>query len=267
MIFYSPFEFNYLWLPVIGFIIGLLATLIGAGGGLFFIFILVLLFKISVPVAVTTSLAATLPICLVGSIRHFFYGNINVRVGLIFSVTGVAGALIGANVTGLLTAAQLKISFGLYTILLAVQIFYNTLKDKKTEKGLINPKAGHGLKNTAKGSGYGFLAGIVTGTFGTSGAAPVLAGLLSMRISVKKVVGTSLIVVLINTIFALAAHFFVGKTDLTLVYFLGGGAAVGAFAGPKLLAGYNFGKSEGRARLFYAIGLAVIGILMIFSKQ
>ncbi len=265
MIFYSSFENYYLWLPLIGFIIGLLATVIGAGGGLFFIFILVIFFNVEAPVAVTTSLAATIPICLIGSIVHYRYGNINLRIGLLFSAAGVLGALLGAAITGLLTSSQLKTSFGIYTLILALQLFFRNMKNKHSRPE-VDKQLHFNRQNVTKGSVFGFIAGVITGTFGTSGAAPVLAGLLSMKMPVKLVVGTSLMVVLFNTLFALAAHFIIGKIDLTLVFFLGGGAVAGAFAGPIILAGVKTGFSEGKVRLWYAAGLAVIGILMIFNK-
>ncbi len=266
MIFHSSFEISYLWLPVAGFLIGLLATVIGAGGGLLFIFLLIILFNVEAPVAVTTSLAATIPIGLIGSVSHYRYGNINFRIGFLFTVFGITGAFLGAGITGLLTSAQLKTSFGIYTILLAVQLFYKNFRNRKSVSN-IDLHQKFTRNNVAKGSFYGFLAGVITGTFGTSGAAPVLAGLLSLKLPVKLVIGTSLMIVLFNTLFALAAHFLVGQIDLTLVYFLGSGATIGAVTGPKLLSGRKRKVAEGQIRLWYAIGLAVIGILMILNKS
>lgn len=57
-----------------------------------------------------------------------------------------------------------------------------------------------------------------------------------MRIPFKMVIGTSLLAVLVNTIFAVGAHFIVGKIDLTLVIFLTAGSTLGAIIGPRLLA-------------------------------
>jgi len=67
MIFHSSFQYCYLWLPLVGFIIGFFASMAGGGGGFFFLPVLILLFKVPAQIAVATSLAATLPICIVGS--------------------------------------------------------------------------------------------------------------------------------------------------------------------------------------------------------
>lgn len=267
MVFHSSFEYSYLWLPVIGFVIGILASLIGSGGSFFFLLTLLLLFKVSAPVAVTTSLAATLPICIVGTAGHYRHGHINIRFGILFIATGIPGALLGANLTGLLPPEKLKTTFGIYIIILALHMLINYWRRKRRDKkSNYAPGKSIGTKKTIKGSVYGFLAGIITGTFGTSGAAPVLAGLLSMQIPVKQVAGTSLAVILVNTLFALTAHFLVGKIDLMLVYFLAAGAAVGAFSGPKILAGFKTGGAEHSLRLWYAIVLIILGFVMIFSK-
>ena len=61
MIFHSAFEYVYLWLPLIGFIVGFLGSLTGGGGGFIFIPLLTILFKVPPQIAIASSLAATLP--------------------------------------------------------------------------------------------------------------------------------------------------------------------------------------------------------------
>src|SRR5690554_3124813 len=79
---------------------------------------------------------------------------------------------------------------------------------------------------------YGLVAGGISGTFGTSGTAPVMAGLFSLRLGMKVVIGTSLLVILVNTVFATSAHFLLGRVDLTLVTFLTAGSAWAQLWGP-----------------------------------
>ncbi len=52
---------SYYLLPFLGFLIGLLVTLIGGGGGIFYVLILTLGYNISMPMAVSTSLATIIP--------------------------------------------------------------------------------------------------------------------------------------------------------------------------------------------------------------
>ncbi|HDJ33858.1 MAG TPA: sulfite exporter TauE/SafE family protein [Bacteroidetes bacterium] len=265
MIFHSPFEFSYLWLPLIGFIVGLFGTMIGGGGGFFFLPVLTLLFHVPPHTAVATSLAATLPICIVGTAGHYRNGNIYPKIGLIFALAGLLGALTGAGTNNFLTSGQLKTGFGIYSILIALHIGINHRKMMKSETNRAVVPDCFGLKKTFKATFFGFLAGFITGTFGTSGTAPVLAGLFSIRIPVKLVIGTSLMIIFVNTLFALGAHFLVGEIDLTLVYFLTAGALIGAFSGPRLLAGIHLNRMEGTIRKGYALIMIGLGILMIIS--
>lgn len=266
MIFHSSFEYSYLWLILIGFAIGLLATMLGTGGGFFFLFVLILLFEVPAQIAVATSLAATLPICIIGLFGHYRHGHIDFRIGLLFVIAGILGAILGATLTRIMTSGQLKTSFGIYLILLALHMFINNWRRNRSQAKGGDGSDGSGMKKIPKGSFYGLLAGVISGTFGTSGAAPVLAGLLAIRMPLKLVAGTSLMVVLVNTVSALGAHFLVGEIDLTLVYFLVTGAIIGAFYGPKLLAGLKTSRAEGSVRQWYAVAMIVFGIIMIFFE-
>ena len=265
MIFYSSFENIYLLLPIIGFLIGLFGTMLGGGGGFFFLPVLTLIIGVPAHTAVATSLAATLPIGIVGSWGHYRKGNIDIRTGSLFSIAGIVGALIGARLTNFISGPQLKLLFGIYSILIALNMLFNGARKLKEQNG-----DGSNSKLKAirfgKGSFFGLTAGMIAGTFGTSGTAPIIAGLFSMRLPVKLVVGTSLLVVLVNTVFAVGAHFLIGSIDLTLIAFLTAGSVIGAFLGPRLFSKAKIGKSEKKVQYLYAAVVAAIGILMIVNR-
>jgi uncharacterized membrane protein YfcA len=266
MIFHSQFEYYYLWLPIIGFAVGLWGSMLGGGGGFFFIPVLTLLFNIPAQIAVATSLAASIPICIIGSLGHYRNRNIDLRMGLIFSIAGIAGAFTGAKLTSIMTSDQLKISFGIYSIIIAIIMIAVRLREKRAEQNNKLLPEVTTLQKLTSGSFFGFISGIITGTFGTSGTAPVQAGLFAMRVPVKIVLGTSLLVSTVNTFFGLGGHFLVGEIDLTLVYFLTSGAVIGAVLGPRILAGIKIGRAEGPVRIWYAVGMIVFGIIMIMSN-
>jgi len=266
MIFHSAFDNIYLWLPLVGFLVGLIGTLIGGGGGgFFFIPILTILFGVPAQVAVATSLAATLPICIIGSIGHYRNDNIDIRLGLIMALAGILGALGGASFTSLITHKQLIICYGSYAVLIALLMIRSTVKKKREEANGIEKAEDAKIIKVAKGTFFGFVAGVITATFGTTGATPAQAGLLAMRKPVKVVIGTSLMVVMANTASALGAHFLVGEIDLTLVYFLTAGTIIGALVGPRLLKGARLERIDGPIRLWYALGMILFGIVMIIS--
>ncbi|RUT73380.1 sulfite exporter TauE/SafE family protein [Ancylomarina longa] len=265
MIFHSSVETFYFLLPLAGFIVGLFGTMLGGGGGFFFLPLLTLVFGVPAQTAVITSLVATLPIALVGTSGHYQKGNVNTRMGMVFSVAGIIGAILGATLSSSVSAEQLKVSFGIYSILIAANMLIGSIRNRNIDKDTINENKRIGLQERLKASVFGLSAGMITGSFGTSGTAPILAGLFSMKLSVKKVVGTSLLVVLINTLVAVGAHFFIGKIDLTLVAFLSSGSVLGAFLGPVLLAKTKIGKSESKIKYIYALVIVGIGVAMILG--
>ncbi|MEL7589278.1 MAG: sulfite exporter TauE/SafE family protein, partial [Prolixibacteraceae bacterium] len=112
MIFHSPIEPIYFILPILGLLIGLFGTVLGGGGGFFFLPILTLLLRVPAQTAVITSLVATLPVCLVGSVGHYRKSHIDFPMAARFAGAGIAGAFIGAGITSLISAGVLKVSFG-----------------------------------------------------------------------------------------------------------------------------------------------------------
>ncbi|MCG6190395.1 sulfite exporter TauE/SafE family protein [Maribellus maritimus] len=266
MIEFSEIQNIYFILPLLGFIIGLFGTMVGGGGGFFFLPILTLIIMVPAQTAVITSLVAALPICIVGSLGHYRKKHIDLRVAALFMITGITGAFIGAEITSRISDLALKTAFGVYSVLIALNMVFSARKNKG-EKERENTRISFKSLKTVKGSFFGLAAGLITGTFGTSGTAPVLAGLFSMRIPFRMVIGTSLLIVLVNTIFAVGAHFIVGKIDLTLVVFLTAGSAIGAVIGPRLLAKVQIDKSESKAKYVYAIIMAAIGVLMILGRN
>lgn len=265
MFFYSEFQQSYYWLPLVGFTIGLVASMIGSGGGFFFPLILILFFSIQPQVAVATSLAASLPLCISGTVGHYRKKNIRLWLGVVFAAAGILGAITGVAVTHLLTPGQLKTFFGIYSVILAILIVMNTLRVQPKQQPEKKKRHLFTTRTLTTGGGFGFIGGMISGTFGSSGAAPVIAGLVALNTPLRMVAGTSLIVVLVNTVSALAGHFVLGQIDLTLVYLLTAGSVLGAATGPHLMAKVNLQKADKPVRLAIALVVIVSGIVLIIN--
>ena len=91
---------------------GILAGLFGVGGGILFVPALTLVVGLSQLHAEATSLLAIIPVALLGSWRQTKAGTVRwhdaVVVGLVSSVTAVAGALIADNLSGRVAAADVR---------------------------------------------------------------------------------------------------------------------------------------------------------------
>lgn len=267
MIEFSEVQNSYFILPVLGFAVGVFGTMFGGGGGLLFIPLLTLWPGVPAKTAVLTSLVATLPIAIVGSIGHYRKNNIDLKVAAILISGGIIGVIAGARITAWITERELKVAFGIYSIVIGVGIAIRNFRKQQGGEKRGRTEEGSGFKGVVRGSFYGLVAGLITGTFGTSGTMPIMAGLFSLRNSLRVIIGTSLAVMLFNTAFAAAAHFYIGVVDLTLVSFLTAGSVLGALAGPGILTALKPERAEKSAAYLYGAVMVVIGILMILGSN
>jgi uncharacterized membrane protein YfcA len=255
----------YLWLPLIGLAIGLLVTIFGGGGGFFYLPILTLLFHVPTQLAVTTSLAATIPTVIVGSIEHYRKGNINIQVGIIFGVAGLLGALAGTYVSNLISSALLQKLFGAYALVLTVPMVLtsrNRLKNLGGQAQAAQPLTGSRIFLCAF---FGVLSGVMAGLFGTSGTASIVAGLYILGLPVTVVVGTSVLVVLFNAVSGFVGHLIVGQFSLPLLLLLGSGSVLGGFLGPRILARINVDFLEKVYGVLFILLVIAFGVIMLLK--
>ncbi len=263
MIYESAVELHYLWLPLLGFVIGLLATMIGGNGAFFFPPALILLFQVEPRVAIATSLAAVIPIGVIGSFEHYRRRNINLPIGLSFGAFGLAGAWLGAWISNAIDPATLITTFGAYCIVLG--LFTMRMPKKKGYKEYTPPESFQEIQRSQMPyiAIFGLISGAVAGLFGTSGTAPVLAALLILKFPIRLVIGTSVMIVFINALSGFGGHLILGEIDPELILWLGSGAAIGAFIGPKLLVNIKPEGKEGKLRFLFSAIIIAMGILLI----
>ena len=255
------FDINLLLLPLLGFLIGLFVTTLSGGGGVFYVPVLTLLFNVPTQLAVATSLASVLPTTAMGSLSHHRLGNVDIRTGLILGIGGIIGAFIGAYIANMLPPIILRKIFGVFLLILTVPMVLNALKrHKKSGTDKKEPSRLTGSKQ-AIGSLFGVLSGILAGLFGISGTPPVTAGLYILGLPAMVVVGTSIFVLIFNSISGMTGYFLLGQFDPTLIILLGGGGALGAFIAPKLLKKID----EKTLEKIYAPLLVTMNIILSFA--
>jgi hypothetical protein len=214
----------------------------GGGGGGFFVPVLILIFGVTPQVAIATSLASVLPTTAVSTISHFRQGNVDIRTGLILGIGGIIGTLIGANIANIIPPNLLQKILGIFTLIMIIPMLRSLIQRHKQLKG---KNADKDVKLTLTGfkrviaSFFGVAGGLLAGIFGISGTPPIVAGLYSLGLPAVMVVGTSVFVLIFNSIAGIGGFYLLGRLDLTLIILLGGGAAVGAFIGPLLLKKIN----------------------------
>jgi uncharacterized protein len=112
----------------IGLAAGILAGLLGVGGGVLFVPALVLLLGLDQHHAEATSLLAIVPVAVVGTYRQDRYGNVNRRDALALGALSVAGAAGGVALANVLSGPALRDAFAVLMVLVAVQLVLRTLR-------------------------------------------------------------------------------------------------------------------------------------------
>lgn len=103
---------------------GLLSGLIGIGGGLLFVPIMTVGFRLSQSVAQGTSLVAIIPTAIVGGATHFWQRNVMPRAALLMGGGGAVGAVIGALVAVEVPGPVLARIWGAFMLFSAYRIAF-----------------------------------------------------------------------------------------------------------------------------------------------
>jgi hypothetical protein len=104
---------------LIGLAAGVVAGLLGVGGGALFVPALTIGFGLSQIDAEATSLLAIIPVALVGAWRQRAKGNADVRTGLELGLLAVGGAAGGAAIANAVPQRALQVGFGLLLLFVA----------------------------------------------------------------------------------------------------------------------------------------------------
>lgn len=112
----------------IGLVAGIVAGLLGVGGGALFVPALVLGLGLSQLDAEATSLLAIIPVALVGAARQRSHGNVDLRTAGVLALLGVVGAVAGAAVANAVPERALEVSFALLILFIAGQLAWRALR-------------------------------------------------------------------------------------------------------------------------------------------
>jgi uncharacterized protein len=117
---------------------GVVAGLLGVGGGVLFVPGLVLLLGLGQHQAEATSLLAIVPVAIVGSYRQDRYGNVRRDDALLLGLLSVAGAAGGVALANALSGAVLRDAFAALLVIVAAQLTRSAVRRPPTaeEKGV-----------------------------------------------------------------------------------------------------------------------------------
>lgn len=101
---------------------GVFSGLLGVGGGVLIVPLLVTVVGLSQHRAHATSLAAIIPIAVVGAAAFAVEGNVDYRVGALLALGTLVGAPLGARFMARTGEGPLKLMFGIIMLLAGAQL-------------------------------------------------------------------------------------------------------------------------------------------------
>jgi uncharacterized membrane protein YfcA len=117
----------------IGLAAGIVAGLLGVGGGVLFVPGLVILLGLDQHQAEATSLLAIVPVAIVGTYTQDRYGNVRRADALLLGVLSLAGAAGGVVLANALSGTVLRDAFAVLMMLVAAQLVRRALSQEPLE--------------------------------------------------------------------------------------------------------------------------------------
>jgi uncharacterized membrane protein YfcA len=276
---------NALLIVVLGFVVGLLSGMFGVGGG-FLTTPLLIFYGIPPTVAVASATTQITGASVSGAMVHMRRGGVDLKMGGVMIVGGLAGSFVGAAMFRLLqSTGQIDVTIGLLYVLILFSIGVLMLKDSLVTLGIIGvsedkPAPRHNrwiaslpLRWRFYSSGLyvspiaplalGFLAGVLTVFLGIGGGfilVPAMIYLLGMPARI--VIGTSLVMILAVSASTTMVHALTTRAvDIVLAGLLLVGGVIGAQYGAVL----TTRMKPDYLRLALAVIILLVGLRMFLG--
>ena len=260
----------------LGLLIGLAMGALGGGGSILTVPALVYLLGLSAQEATTASLVIVGVAAATASLSHARSHHTRWGAGILLALLGVPASLVGTALNRSVDPNALLLCFAVVMLLAAVGMLARaravarassgsrTLIDAGVATGASAPRGriGQALRVAAGGLGVGFLAGFL-GVGGGFVVVPVLVVLLG--VPMPTAVGTSLLVISLNSAVALAARTGHGSFAWEVITPFTIAAVFGALAGKRVADRHSPGTlTVSFAALLVAVG-AYVAIRAVFA--
>lgn len=234
-----------IWLALpLGLAIGLSLGALGGGGSILTVPALVYLLGQSPRSATTGSLLIVGITSLSGMLAHARAGRVRVVQGLVFGFLGIAGSWAGSKLSATVAPQVLLAAFSALMLVVAAIMLQRSRRGGRgdgaddtasTPVVTLRPLTCHCLR-ALKVVITATAVGLLTGFFGVGGGFAVVPALvLSLGFSMPVAVGTSLLVISVNSASALLARLGTGiELDWPLLGAFTAAAIVGSLAGGRL---------------------------------
>jgi uncharacterized membrane protein YfcA len=115
---------------VVGALAGLLAGLLGVGGGVLFVPALTVFLGLGQVDAEATSLLAIMPMAIVGAWRQYRYRNVGLGDGGLLGAAAVPGAVAGVAIVNIVPERVVQVAFAGLMLVIAWQMVHQRPREE-----------------------------------------------------------------------------------------------------------------------------------------
>lgn len=272
---------NIYLLIFIGFAIGTLGTLIGAGGG-FILVPLLIIMRPDFSSETITAISMVVVACnaISGSAAYMKSKRVDYKAGIIFAICTIPGSILGVLTTKIIPRGLFDIIFGFIMLLLAVFLFIKGGKEEFSDKPVANKKSWiHQHLVDRWGEEYyysynlrlGMLLSVFVGYFspllGIGGGiihVPAMAEWLLFPVHIAT--ATSHFILAIMSTVSVIVHYFQGNYNDPIVAKMVIGLVIGVIPGAQLGA-FLSRKINGRYIIkALAVSIGIVGLKILLSR-
>ncbi len=228
-------------------LIGLTLGLVGGGGSILTVPILVYLFQLSPVLATSYSLFIVGVTSLVGSVNSFANKKVDIKTVIVFGTLSIVTVFcirhyFIPHLPSFISIAGYRMPVSLLTMLLFAILMivssFSMIKDEKEQNRSVVHKAGAGTIAL-----YGITVGLVTGLLGAGGGFLLIPALtVLLRLPIKKAIGTSLVIITLNSLIGFADDVTHHEMNWPLLLKITGisvlGVLIGSVIGQKIDGGF-----------------------------
>jgi len=255
---------NFDWLLALlsGGLVGLLLGSTGGGGSLVAIPLLVYVVGIPVQTASAMSLIVVGYSALFGAWQENRHQRVHIPAALVFSITGMLGAWIGAQGQQLVPETVVLFLFGHLLLLISVWTFWQPQKDPGND--VPTGCAKHFSWPCAfKASAIGWGVGLLTGFFGIGGGFLIVPALMILlEFPIRLAIGTSFLIIALIAIGGVIGHLKLAALDFFLTGLVLLGSVLGLVFGSRITRSI----SSHHLRRCVAILIGAIGLGLIIDN-
>jgi uncharacterized protein len=247
--------------------IGLSLGLLGGGGSVLALPVLVYVMGVAPKSAVAMTLLIVGTVSLLGLIPHWRAGNVNLKIALVFGSATMVGTFTGAKIATLPMVSETfqMLLFAVVMLLAAGFMIYRSVRPMPPD----NPLAAY-PKPLCKYCwlwllSEGLAVGLLTGLVGVGGGFAIVPALVLLaKIPMKQAIGTSLLIIIANSIAGFLGYWGHVALDWHLIVSFIFAASLGTLPGAYLA---RFVSAQKLQKSFGFFLLAVATFVLVQNRQ